>query len=464
MAYTGAASSLVRHGRLRVPTGEWDSPDSTTALSLWPPGYPVAIAVPTALGATPVQAARWVNIVAAAVTAATVFCIVATPLGTWAGVACVIVVFVTQAIFDVHFSVLSEPLFIALLFLLIAAMVFARDRLLLMGVIAAGAVMVRYAGAAGPAAVMTWVLLDSRYGLGTRFRRAIVAGIVPAVCIVAWFTRTALAPDRHATPQLSVYGNWTASLLQARDTLAEWLVPVLPDGAIQRVLAVLIALVAAAFVIATVRDTSGRRLRTGSSVASLLGATAILAGWYLAVVVASRTFVGGTIPFDWRILAPLIALLEIIVVASIAYWWRAYHLPLRAMLTAFALVWAGAAAIVTANDASFAATEGSDFAGVEWRHSPLVMWVREHGAGHMLFTNWPPALYFHANRYAREFPDSSDPEDVSGFARKLRATHGYVVGFDTPSPDVIAPAALARRLGLRQIVRVADGSVWEAPQ
>jgi hypothetical protein len=464
MAYTGAAASLVHDGHMRVPTAEWDRADSTSTLSLWPPGFPAAIALPVYFGVSPIQSARWINIVSAAVIAATVVLIVAAPLGLWAGVVAAAMVFATQAVFDAHLSVLSEPLFLALMLLLLAAMVYARDRLILLGVLATAAVMVRYAGASAPAAAVVWTLLDSRRDIRTRVRHAITVALLPLIFVVLWFTRTALAPDRHATPKLNVYGGWGATMLQARDTFAEWLAPLLPDGTPQRLIALIVALVLTGFVIATASDTAGNRLRQlrVSGVATILGATGLLAGCYILVILGSRAFIGGTIPLDWRILVPMIVLMEIAAVTSVGYWWRAYHRPVHLTIAALGLVWFIAAATVTANDAMYAVTEGSDFAGTSWRQSPLTAWVRLHARGRPVYSNWPPALYFHAHRIARELPDSTDPEDVSGFAEQLRKDHGYVVGFDERSPDFIAPTTLARELNLRQVVRTADGAVWEA--
>lgn len=464
MAYVGAATSLVHEGRMRVPTAEWDRPDSTSALSLWPPGFPAAIALPVYFGASPVQSARWINVVAAAVSAGAIVVLVSGSTGTPAGIIAAAVVFATQAVFDTHISVLSEPLFIALMLLLLLVMVRARDQLLLMGVLATAVVMVRYAGVAAPAAAISWTLLDARRDFRTRTRRALAVALLPVITVAIWFTRTAVAPDRHATPDLGLYGGWGAALGQARDTFAAWLAPLLPDGILQGIVALLVAIALVAFMITAARDTVGNRWRRvrGGGVSTLLGATSLLGVWYVAVVVASRAFVGGTIPLDWRILAPLIVLVEIAAVAAIGYWWRAYHFPLHATIAVIALIWFAGAATVTVNDAVYASTEGSDFAGRKWRQSPLIAWVRAHAAGRPVYSNWPPALYFHANRVARELPDSTDPNDVAGFAAQIRANHGYVAGFNEPSPDVMAPASLARDIGLREVVRTADGSVWAA--
>jgi hypothetical protein len=464
MAYVGAATSLVHEGRMRVPTAEWDRPDSTSALSLWPPGFPAAIALPVYFGASPIQSARWINVAAAAVSAGAIVVLVAGSVGTPAGIIAAAVVFATQAVFDTHISVLSEPLFIALTLLLLIVMVRARDQLLLMSVLATAVVMVRYAGVAAPAAAISWTLLDARRDFRTRMRRALAVALLPAIATVAWFARTAIAPDRHATPDLELYGGWGIALGQARHTIAQWLAPLLPDGPLQGIVALLVAIALATFIITAARDTAGsrwRRLRVGS-VSTLLGATSLLGAWYVVVVVASRAFVGGTIPMDGRILAPLIVLIEVAAVAATGYWWRAYHFPLHATIAVMALIWFVAAATVTVNDAVYASTEGSDFAGRNWRQSPLIAWVRTHAVGRPVYTNWPPALYFHAHRIARELPDSTDPDDIAGFAERVRTNHGYVVGFNERSPDVMAPATLARDIGMHEVVRTADGAVWAA--
>lgn len=480
MAYTGAATSLVEHGTLRVPTGEWDRPDSTSALSLWPPGYPAALALPMELGLSPIQSGRWINVVAAAVTALAVGLLVASAAGSGAGLVAVLALFATQAVFDAHLSVLSEPLFIALMVLTLAAMVRARDQLWLLALLATATVMVRYAGGAAAAAVVCWTLFDSRYPMQRRFRRAIGVALLPAIALLLWFVRTARAPDRHATPEIMIYGDWGDAISQARDTVASWLVPVLAPGTPRRIIAALLLVALAVFIIMAARDTMSERgtsrsgarwstrerARLGTArpelVAPIIGAAMLLGAWYVAIVVASRAFVGGAIPFDWRILAPLFVLIAIMAVVAVGYWWRAYHRPLHIVIGIVAVAWIAAAVFVTFNDAQWAATEGSDFASSDWRDSPLVAWVRANARGHSLYSNWPAALYFHAHRIARELPDSTDAPQLPAFGRTVAAQHAYVVAFDAPSPDFIPPDSLAQRLGWQRVVRVADGTVWEA--
>jgi 4-amino-4-deoxy-L-arabinose transferase-like glycosyltransferase len=432
-------------------------------LSFWPPGYPAAIAVPVSAGTNAIQGGRIVNVVAAAITAFTVVMLVGSMAGTGAGVTAAVMIFATPAVFDVHLSILSEPLFIACLVLTLAAMVYARDRLLVLGLVSAMTVMVRYAGACAPAAVTLWTLVDARYAGRRRFLRAIVVALLPVIALVAWVTRTALAKDRHGTPELAVYGGFGATLAQGGTTLVQWLAPLVPEGIAQTVTALALALALLAIILATMQETASTRFRQrqGERVALLLRAAWLLVACYVVVVFASRLFVGRSIPFDWRILSPMIVLLELIIVVSVAHWWRGYHRPVHVAVAVVALLWIGASASVAANDGYYAATEGSDFANVEWRESPVLAWVRQYGRGHTLYSNWPPAVYFHTGRIARETPDWDEVKtDLPNFSEALRTTNGVIVGFNERSPDVVAPDSVARLLQLRVIARFRDGTIW----
>ena len=156
MSYMGAAESLAAHGAYRIPAADWTSADSSSPLAHFPPGYSTALAVPVALGMAPPQAARLVDALAAAVTVVTLVLVVGSATTTLAGEALGGALIVTPAMATVHLSVLSEPLFLALLTLTLAAMVYAPDRPLRTGMAAALGAMVRYAGASLVGAVTLW--------------------------------------------------------------------------------------------------------------------------------------------------------------------------------------------------------------------------------------------------------------------------------------------------------------------
>ena len=77
MAYLYATSSLVHHGVLLDTRDDWVNADSARALTRWPPGFPVAIAVPVSLGMPRVQGARLVIALSAFATLALLVCPIA---------------------------------------------------------------------------------------------------------------------------------------------------------------------------------------------------------------------------------------------------------------------------------------------------------------------------------------------------------------------------------------------------
>src|SRR5476649_441197 len=69
LAYLGAGKSLAHGHGLRVPSSVWTSTDTTAPLVHFPPGFSAAISLGVLAGATPVNAARFVEATAAAITA-----------------------------------------------------------------------------------------------------------------------------------------------------------------------------------------------------------------------------------------------------------------------------------------------------------------------------------------------------------------------------------------------------------
>jgi hypothetical protein len=152
-------------------------------------------------------------------------------------------------------------------------------------------------------------------------------------------------------------------------------------------------------------------------------------------------------------------------VVALAHWWRAHHTPVRAFIAVCGVCWLAGALWVSSEDASAAVTDGSDFAATEWRASPVVAWVRANGRGHTLYSNWPPAVYFHAGRIARELPDTTEVKQglLPEFGEAMRASNGLLIGFTELSPDVVRPDSIAAVLHLREVARFPDGVVWAAP-
>jgi hypothetical protein len=159
------------------------------------------------------------------------------------------------------------------------------------------------------------------------------------------------------------------------------------------------------------------------------------------------------------------------VATALGVWWRvraerrgarrASSLAARAAAAAAVAAWLAGSLALTTRNVGYVVRNGSDFAGEQWRESPLLAYVRGRARGRALYSNWPPAIYFHTGRLSRDLPDALDSATLAAFARRLAATRGLVVAFDAPSPDVASPDSIARRLRLHRVARFDDGSAWE---
>jgi hypothetical protein len=476
LSYMGAAESLVAHGTYRIPTASWTDADSTSPLAHFPPGYSTALALPVTFGMAPPQAARLVDALAAFVAMATLVLTVGAATTTLAGVLLGVALLATPAMATVHLSVLSEPLYLALLALTLAAMVDAPDRPLRGGIAAALGMMVRYAGASLVGAVVLWQFAR-RAPFRARVGRALVT-VLPALLLESvWVVRTRLAAGgAHAIRQFAIYGDLGPTLREGGATLRDWLVPEtdaewpLPHRS-------LIALAVGAVLLALIvlgahaaRTEARRGPHEAAAVDAnagahgrawrLLCACTLLAACYAAMIAVSRLVADPGIPLDERILAPFLLLATAAAAVSIACWWRTARSRLARTAVAVALLgWCVGSASVTLDDGRFALDYGSDFAGEDWRHSALLDWARTDGARHPLYTNWPAAVYFHLRRPAYSLPAPDEPDALSAFADTVRARDGRVLVFAVPNVDDVVTRSLLEQRGLHVVTRLSDGVV-----
>ena len=461
MAYVGAATSFAHHGTFRVPSSSWDAEDSTAALTTWPPGFPIAMAIPERLGVSPLTSARIVNAAAAFITASVLFVLLESSVGMALAAAGVVALLVTPAFVDDHLSVLSEPLFLASLVLTLFGMTRQPRRPLLTGIAAAIAAIVRYAGACAPLAAVVWFFFHDRKPLRERLRHAASAALIPSIVLAAWVIRSLRVSDAQGGMEIALRGKLGPTLREGASTIADWLapgigVPIVRTLATLALAAAIVAVIARAITRSAGQPDNSRN----TSARELFKATAVLLGCYVAVLLGARVLVGDTIPFDFRILSPVILLLEILIVISAARFLEESRARVRVgVLVVFAL-WMVGSVIVSAQDALDAVTDGSDFASSDWRDSPTLAWVQSSSAGRTLFTNWPAAIYFRTDRIARDIPQSLSAAQLREFREILDEQHGAFVAFSTYNTDYPPSDSIARRAGLVQLATFSDGTVW----
>ncbi len=473
MSYLGAAASLVRDGTYRIPTSSWTAADSTAPLAHFPPGFSTAVAVPVAMGFSPVQAGRTVVIACAAIGAAMMFAIVASSAGLMAAAVAVLVVFATPAVLSEYLSVLSEPLYIAAVVATMIAMAMLRVRgggaglALLTGLGACAVVMTRYAGAAVVAVAVLWAL-TTRASRRRRVTDAILVAAPSVVAIGLWVVRSMREGGPRAIRTFSVYGGLWHTLAEGAATVRDALVPG-SGGFVWRSVVAGVGAVSLGVLVwygwrtlshpPSGEDNQRPDVRTRALLAAI--------GWIVAgcsvFLIAARVVADPNIPADERILSPLIVLGELAVVLAAAAWWPMWGRAARVVAAVVLVAWVAGAASQSWDRVSYALDEGNDFAGTMWRESPTIAWVRSEGTGHALYSNWPVALYFHAGRASHSLPAVLDPLMLNRFHDRLERQRGLVVAFSTPSPDVVPPDSLAARLGLREQARFSDGVVWGVP-
>jgi hypothetical protein len=184
---------------------------------------------------------------------------------------------------------------------------------------------------------------------------------------------------------------------------------------------------------------------------------------YMATLAAARMFVGDAIPFDFRLLAPAILLAEAAIVVVLATFMSRAGRAARMATASVVALWLVGSVSVSLSQASDAMTDGSDFASSDWRSSPTIGWVKSRSANWTIFTNWPAAVYFRADRIVRDVPQSLDTAELRKFGEIMRERHGAFVAFSSYNTDYPPSDAIARGAGLVEARRFTDGKVWVSP-
>ncbi len=467
MSYMGAAESVAAHGTYRIPAAPWSSRDSTSVLAHFPPAFPTVIALPVRLGMTPPQSARLIEAAAAFATIVILVLLVRDAAGIAAGIAVAMALFASSAMFEVHLSVLSEPLFLACIALTLRSMARAPDRPLRAGTAAALGALTRYAGAGIVGGVALWQLIprgEETPPLRTRVGRAAMALLPTLLLQGIWVLRTKRLSGTESIRHFALYGKLEPTLRQGGVTLAAWLLP--DPGEEPLAHRPLIALAAGLVVVLLVwmgtrRAWRARRETERTMLAwRLLAACATLIVAYLGFIIVSRLLADPGIPLDQRMLAPFLLLATTMAATAIAVWWRgAAPRSARAITGAALVCWWAASVSVLSGQTSYVLTWGSDFASDQWRRSELLDWARHEGAAYPLYTNWPAAVYFHLHRPAHGLPRRGDARALAAFAGTLAARDGRALVFTVHDAEYAAPDTLRRIPGLRVVATTTDGVV-----
>lgn len=462
MSYMGAAQSLVAGEGLRIPAAPWHASGSTAPLAHFPPGYPFVISLGLRAGFTSTESARVIMALSAAVTAVGTLIALWSAWSAMGGVMAVLLLLVTPAMTVVHASVLSEPLFLALIALFLCAMMRAkRDaiRTWAMGTLAMCAIMVRYAGAALVLAAVIDAWLDDEPVRAQIVRVASVASL-PVLAMLAWTLTRVRDPGTEAIRKSAFYvSNWDRTIGEGVATARVWLAP----GVESIPLATAMALTAVAVLVAlTVRSvrmtrTTEPEVRGGA----LIRATALVGWSYVAVVLASRLLADGEIPLDERLLAPLGLTMTVGASQMITEWIRGGPGRRGMFATVLAVGWMLGASVPTWNFLEEYRGDGGDLASARWRVSGLVQYARTHAD--TLYSNEMSAIWFHSGRAVHELPERVDSTTIAALRAKLARENGALLAWEFGDTETTAVDAIVRGAGLVAVMHDSTGTVWKVP-
>lgn len=452
VSYLGAAVSLSQHGTLRAPFADWDAADSTTALTDYAPGYPLALALPIAVGIAPSTAARWIQALALGAST-TLALLLLLDVSGLAGVLLGLPLLVLMpALTDVHLWILSEPLFIACTVGTLAMMTRRPERPLAYGVLAALGNLVRFAGVSLVGAAALWAVTRP----GTRRQRVQrgALAVAPGVALHLWWRMRGMSPVG------GIGGVMTAGLIgtlrEGLDTTVAWLVPAHLPSPWHLGLAVIVAIVLKAM---------AWRLWRSPTAASrpLLCTAGLFSGCYIAMLVAARVLVGPDIPFDSRILAPLFVILAMASAAVLAAGWRDGPVVSRGAIIAAVALWCVAAAAHDVDSVRQARRFGLGYESPEWQDSPIASWLRTRGEGLTIYSSDPAGTWTITHRPTRFLPSTLASDTVAAFGAKFRARPSALVSLPPELEPQVPGDSLAAQLGLVIAARTAFGTVWVRP-
>ncbi|MGB7211305.1 MAG: hypothetical protein WBC97_01645 [Gemmatimonadales bacterium] len=452
VSYLGSAVSLARHGTLRAPFSDWDDADSTSSLTDYAPGYPVALAVPIAAGVSPSTAARWIQALALGVSTTLASLLLLECEGLTGALLVLPLLLLLPALTDVHLWILSEPLFITVTVGTLAVMTRRPERPLVYGILAALGNFVRFAGVSLVGAVVLWAMTRP----GTRRERLVRGSLAaaPGIALHLWWTLRGMAPAGGiggvATSGL------TGTLREGLATTVAWLAPVSIQSLWHLGLAVAVAI--------ALKLMAWRLWRSPAAPSrTLLVATALFGGCYLGMLLIARVFVAPDLPFDSRILAPLFVVLAIAAAAVLAEGWHGRSTVWRGVTIAAVVIWCTAATAHDVDTMRQARRFGLGYESSEWQGSPIANWLRTRGAGLTIYSSDPAGTWAIVHRPIRFLPSALTPDTIVAFRTAFQARPSALISFP-PELESQAPGdPLAAQLGLVAAARTVFGTVWVRP-
>jgi 4-amino-4-deoxy-L-arabinose transferase-like glycosyltransferase len=435
VSYWGAAERLAEEGSLEIPVTGWSEARDYVPISHHAPLLPFVLGVTRRFSGVGVSdLARMANIATLFLTA---ICMGLATRGGMVSFAVLTAVLVTPSVFELYLALWTEPLFLALCsctFLLLVRSIESpsKMRLLLLGITCSAAALTRYVGVFLPPAVCMALLLPRPQ---LRVWLANIAVLVaPFFLLVGgWFVHLSAvgAPAR----RLDWYPGALSQLAsQLPNTVSNWVFPaiLLPPA----VGAFLILFGGGAIVLRSPKE-AGQAMRAH--------AAAIFFVLYLFAVVFARAFADPSIPFDGRMLSPMVIFLGL-AVASASADVRSRSVPGAAIWVAVAVVLAAQAYRIPRYLAR--GQQGNGYESSRYEGSGWLASIVASDPETTTFTNDPFLLATLTKRPVKAVPLRREKLDLATFVTQVKARSPSVVVLLPDAHDMyIRRQDLIRHLG-----------------
>jgi hypothetical protein len=472
--YLAVADGLRRGQGLTMPYAGYDEayrivhPGDRIPMTQFPPLYPAALAaVSEVTGLSLHASARTVGVISFAAFAVVGAFLVwratrSLPFGALVGA-----LLLGPDLVTIHAMVWSEQLMLAALAgaLLCSVRIVDRatsPRLAALALCCVAASMARFAGVATIAAgalVVSMAVDGSRL---RRLRAAALFGAATLVPTIAWFVRNTAVTGAVSEKEPAWHPPSLTVLGQAAQTIGGWIVPWRAAS-----MSVGIVVLAAVVVAAIVRRRTLARLARGS----LVDLCILYAASYALFLLLARSLLDQNIPFDQRLLAPLLALGAI---GGCAFLHGMSPSTRRAAgRTALVVVASLSVLRGAALTARFSETTVAAYTSDRWRASETLAYAQGLPRTARVITNAPDPLWFWDDRVTQILPPrsslySGEPNDnysaqVEELWTSTACTRAVVVFFSQPTrkpPREVDPLVVSG-LRLDAPLRFSDGAVFQ---
>ncbi len=478
VVYLGVARNLSEGRGLTEPFGK----EVDTALTRFPPLYPILLTTAGTLGGDPEAVARWLN--ALVFGASILFVGVALHLtlsgSTWLPIVGSLLVLTAVPLLSMHAMAWSEPQFLLLgflaLFLLARFLDGAKGFLWVLAALMIGlALLTRYAAMAFLATGMLGIVLFSRQRAARRLVQMVVFGALGALPTLLWIFRNLAEAGTAAGRTVGFHPVNKSHAWQALYTISGWLhVPDMAPDAFRFGLWLLVALAVLAIVLVILRSRTATK-DTGRRIPSFIKLLLLFIPIYGAFLLVSISLLDANTPLDDRILSPIYVAAIFLVIYGADRVLRAVAdpRPWRIGLSAVLVLFVGASVVRDTSWIRDSHSQGLGFSSLAWQRSETIQQVRLLPQDVLVYSNAPEAIYLHLERRALPFPKRTKaatrsvneqyPTELSQMMKQIREDGAVVAYFrGLEQPNLPTEAELRQQHSLRLLAQTADGAMYGA--